>query len=127
MTTMKFSAPKALPPGAYPAALLNLGEGEGKFGPFLDWTFELDDADGEATQVSRRTSTKTGPGSIARVLVEALLGRDVQLDEEVDLDGLMGRRAVLEIETNANGYDHIVNAMPGGPGGTGVSVDDIAF
>lgn len=126
MTTMTFSAPAALPPGKYPATLVAIGEGEGKFGPYLDWEFEVADPDGNAKQVSRRTSTKTGNGAIARVLVEALLGRTVALDEEVDLDGLVGHTVELEVETNANGYDHIIDARPLVAGGT-VTADDIAF
>jgi len=126
MTTMKFSAPAALPPGKYPAAIVNIGEGEGKFGDYLDWEFEVTDPDGDTKPISRRTSTKTGAGSIARVIVEALLGRGVQLDEEVDLNALIGHELELEIETNANGYDTVVNATPLVPDGT-VTADDLAF
>ncbi len=129
MTALKFNAPAALPPGTYVVTLISLGEGVGKFGDYIDWTFEVNDPDGDATQVSRRTSTKTGHGSVARVFVESLLGRPVALDEEVDLDGLIGHTLNVAIETNANGYDHIVNATPIIPDGTvtdGV-VDDIAF
>lgn len=126
MTTMKFSAPAALPPGKYPATLVNIGEGEGKFGEYLDWEFEVTDPDGDTKLISRRTSTKTGVGAIARVFVEALLARSVQLDEEVDLDALIGKTCELEIEPNQNGYDSVVNATPIVPGGT-VTADDIAF
>ena len=126
MIALKFSAPATLPPGKYPATLTNLAEGEGKFGDYIDWTFEVNDADGDPKQVSRRTSTKTGLGSVARILVESLLGRSVALDEEVDLNGLIGKAVELEIETNANGYDSIINARPIVPGGE-VTVDSIAF
>jgi len=126
MTALKFSAPQALPPGRYPASLVDIATGEGKFGDFLDWSFEVEDPDGRGKTISRRTSTKTGSGAIARVLVESILGRSVQLDEEVDLDALIGKVCELEVETNANGYDHVVNAMPIVPGGT-VTVDDMAF
>ena len=124
MTALKFSAPAALPPGKYPATLVGIDEGEGKFGEYLDWQFEVTDPDGDTKPINRRTSTKTGAGSIARVIVEALLGRSVQLDEEVDLNGLIGQTLELEIETNANGYDTVVNATPLVPGGT---VTDIPF
>ncbi len=124
MATMKFSAPAALPPGTYPAPLINIGEG--KFGEYLDWEFEVTDPDGDTKPINRRTSTKTGTGSVARVIVEALLGRGVQLDEEVDLNALIGQALELEIETNANGYDTVVNATPIVPGGT-VTVDDVPF
>lgn len=129
MVTMKFSAPPTLPPGRYPATLLGIDEGDGKFGPYLDWEFSVTDPDGNDKSISRRTSTKSGSGSIARTLIESLLGRSVKLDEEVDLDGLVGHACTLEIETNANGYDHVVNAWPIIPGGTmtATDVDDIAF
>ena len=126
MTTMKFSAPAALPPGTYPAMLADITEGEGKFGEYLDWEFQVTDPDGETKPINRRTSTKTGTGSVARVIVEALLGRGVQLDEEVDLDTLVGRALELEIETNVNGYDTVINATPLVPDGT-VTADDVPF
>jgi|GEM_PF-4453709 len=114
MTALKFSTPKSLPPGRYPATLVDVSEGEGKFGPYLEWTFDALDPDGSPKQVSRRTSTKTGSGAIARVLVESLLARTVRVDEEVDPGGLIGKGLDIEIETNANGYDHVVNAWPAG-------------
>ncbi len=126
MATMKFSAPAALPPGNYPATLINIGEGEGKFGEYLDWEFSVVDPDGHDKAISRRTSTKSGNGSIARTLIESLLGRSVKLDEEVDLNGLIGHELELDIEPNANGYDSVTNATAIVPGGT-VTADDIAF
>lgn len=126
--TLKFSAPKALPPGKYIGSLVEIGEGDGKFGPYLDWEFEVADPDGEAKQVSRRTSTKTGFGAVARVFVEALLGRSVALEEEVDLNSLIGRTVELEIETNENGYDTVAGARAIVPGATvEATIDDIAF
>ncbi len=129
MTTMKFSAPQALPPGRYPASLVDIATGEGKFGDFLDWSFEVEDPDGRGKTISRRTSTKTGSGSIARVLVESMLGRSVELDEEVDLDALIGKVCELEVEPNQNGYDSVTNAHPIIPGGTMTreDVDEVAF
>jgi len=124
MVTMKFSAPPTLPPGRYPATLLGIDEGDGKFGPYLDWEFSVVDPDGQDKAISRRTSTKSGNGSIARTLIESLLGRSVKLDEEVDLDGLAGHACTLEIETNANGYDSVSNAFPAGTA-VAVDVDDL--
>lgn len=126
MVTMKFSAPPTLPPGRYPATLLRIGEGEGKFGSYLDWEFTVADPDGNDKTISRRTSTKSGLGSIARVLIESLLGRSVELDEEVDIDSLVDRGCQLEIETNANGYDSVANAFPAGKAAA-VDVDEVAF
>jgi hypothetical protein len=126
--TLKFSAPAALPPGKYFGTLVSIGEGDGKFGPYLDWEFEVADPDGEAKQVSRRTSTKTGFGAVARVFVEAMLGRSVGHDEEVDLNGLIGRTVELDIGSNDNGYDTVTDARPIVPGGTvEATIDDIAF
>jgi hypothetical protein len=132
MPALTFSAPKTLPPGRYPAILVDIGEGEGKFGDYLDWEFDVEDPDGEAKRVSRRTSTKTGFGAVARVFVEALLGRMVAFDEEVDLNGLIGRTVELDIETNDNGYDTVIGARPIAPdgtldGGAEATVDDVAF
>ena len=126
MTALKFIAPATLPPGKYSATLVNIAEGMGKFGDYLDWEFEVTDPDGDTKPINRRTSTKTGVGAIARVFVESLLGRSVWIDEEVELNSLIDQTCELEIEPNANGYDHIVNAMPIVPGGT-VTADDIAF
>lgn len=98
-------------PGGYDASLIGIEDGVGQYGPFYDWSFLVAGPDG-AVEVSRRTSAKFGPSTIARSFVEALLGRKIAKGEQVDLDSLIGNRCRVKVNTNDNGYSTIEDIAP---------------
>jgi hypothetical protein len=75
--------------GLYPAEMMGLEFVEGVTGPFLQWLFRLT-VDGEELVLPLPTSTKVGPGTTARRLIETLLGRRVTEGETVAIGALQG-------------------------------------
>lgn len=112
---------EAVEPGVYNAMLKGIGEGTGQYGDYFDWTFAVTGPAG-TVDVSRRTSAKFGPQTIARSYVEALLSRKVERGESIDLDSLIGRTAVVKVETNENGYSTIADIRSSG--GRQVTMDN---
>ena len=107
---------EVVPPGeGYLGTLKSVTDGTSKFGPVYDWTFTVDGPDGPV-EVSRRTSQKFSPTTIARQFASALMGRSIQKGEVVDLDALIGREVSLAIETNPNGLSSVADIAPASSG-----------
>lgn len=72
----------------------------------LDWSWVL--PNGEPVRES--TSVATGPKSKLFMRMAALNGgKGPRIGEAVELNDYVGKRAILTIEINANGYPKIVN------------------
>ena len=78
-----------LPPGLYTATLESVDEREGRRGPYLLWRFTID-YEGQEVLVTGFTSTSCDPWDPARQYVEALLGRPMAANEEIDPEALFG-------------------------------------
>jgi hypothetical protein len=99
--TLKMKAQEHEPPdqGIYRARLLDLQEGEGQFGPFVKWYFELLEEGYEGQTIRGQSSipeiftaaTKTWQWA------QALLGRPIRPGEEIDLKGLIGNECMLTL------------------------------
>jgi hypothetical protein len=92
----------AVKPGVYDAILTQVEERTSENGPYLLWHFEL--ANGGGT-LKRPTSTKFGPQSNARQIVEALLGEPLAVGQVIEVEDLLGRpcRLVVGTATLADG------------------------
>ena len=75
--------------GLYPAALASIELREGTHGPFLVWKFDVE-VNGDKVPVSLPSSTKFTSGANGRKYAEALLGRHLADEEELDLEELYG-------------------------------------
>jgi hypothetical protein len=95
-----------------------------EWGPRLKWVFYLADysnpsapmygQDGEPYEFWQTTSTKLSPKSTARPWVEALLARQLGANEsgaEIAA-ALPGKKAVVMIGPNAEGYTRILSIQP---------------
>jgi len=72
----------------------------------LDWRFVLDDG----REVAGTTSTASGPRSKMYGWLTALnSGRAPEVDDEIDTDELIGRRAIATIEISPSGWPRIAN------------------
>jgi hypothetical protein len=72
----------------------------------LDWRFVLDDG----SEVSGTTSESSGPRSKMYSWLTALnSGKPPEIDDEIDLDTLVGRRAIATIEISSTGWPRIAN------------------
>jgi hypothetical protein len=66
---------------------------------YLKHIWEVERPNGSAYRLYAASSCNFGPRAKLRQWVSALLGREVQAGDEVDLDSLKGRRAELVIVT----------------------------
>jgi hypothetical protein len=99
--TLKMKAQTHEPPepGIYRARLVDVQEGEGQFGPFVKWFYELLEEGYEGQTIRDQSSipetftaaTKTWQRS------QALLGRLIQPGEEIDLRDLIGNECMLTL------------------------------
>jgi hypothetical protein len=89
---------KPLPPGVYPARLVDIEQREKDGREFLLWVFAVTHRGGEH-KIFRPTSTSFGRGSFARQFAEALLGRELADGEEVAADELLGLECRLVLHT----------------------------
>lgn len=87
--------------GVYNAELKSIKEKEGKWGPYYTFSFAIKD-EGEFTG---KIVTGMCPGEIAvgnktYNWASALLGNTLEIDEEVDLDELIGRQCQIVVVIN---------------------------
>lgn len=72
----------------------------------LDWRFALDDG----REVQGTTSTASGPRSKMFGWLTALnSGKSPEVDDEIDTDDLIGRKAIATIEISPGGWPRIAN------------------
>jgi hypothetical protein len=86
----------ALKPGLYQATLDEIERRNGANGEFLLWKFIVDHGEQEVT-VSAATSTRFSPQAKARQYAEALRGRPLRPDEDIDLEDLYGNGCQLVV------------------------------
>lgn len=114
-----FTVPKPQPvlrPGTYNAILAGLERRENGDRAYILWTFEIATKTGSVT-VKATSSTSFGVKAKARVWVEALLGRALEVGESVDTDDLLGQRCLVVVGqrqrddgTTVNTIEHVLPA-----------------
>ncbi len=94
-------------PGTYPAVLDSVeAKTSQAFGDFWAWNFLIGD-----TPVGGATTPKLGANTKARRWTEAIVGRPLELDEEVDYGKLEGRSCLVVIELNDKGYSKVAEVL----------------
>lgn len=88
-------------PGKYIVRCIDIEDAPDKgFGPGVKWIFELTDAHtGEVWQndLWQFTSIKMGPKAKARPIIEALLGRPLEVREQPDARDLINRKMIAMV------------------------------
>ncbi len=82
--------------GTYEASLTKVEQASNADGPYLKWTFCLD-CQGQTRNITGFTPMSLDQGSKTRFWVEALLGRSIKDQEEIDLERLYGQVCQLEL------------------------------
>jgi len=90
------SGNQPLPDGNYEASLTKVEETSNADGPYLKWIFCLD-SHGQMQNITGFTPLSLDQDTKTRFWVEALLGRQLKDDEEVDLERLYGRVCQLTL------------------------------
>jgi hypothetical protein len=105
----------ALKPGLYPATLDEIECRNGANGEFLLWKFIVDHGEQEVP-VSAATSKRFSPQAKARQCAEALLGRPLGPDEDIDLEELYGYGCQLVVTVaeldNGSTVNRIEKVLP---------------
>ncbi len=96
---MEENAYDLLEPGWYPATLANIEAGTGPFGPLFKFTFSLQGAEGETTDITGLCGQKLAPGTKLEKWLTGL-GLDVEVGENVELDDFVGRKCRVFVDTN---------------------------
>lgn len=114
---LTFDAPTTtvISAGLYPAVLADVQLAEGVTGPYLVWSFGIN-TEGAEVVLPLPTSTKVGPGTTARRLIETLLRRRVLEGETIAVGALQGTHCqivVTVVERDGTGLaNRIVNVLP---------------
>ena len=110
--------------GLYPLSVANIEEksstltqedGTTKSSVYLRWTFNIHKRGFEGKTISANSSTAFGPSSKGRKWAEALLDRQLHVNEPVDTDDLIGLTAMAAIgivKKGENQYNEIESLSP---------------
>ena len=101
--------------GDYRATFTRYEEDEGIHGPMVKWFFDLQDEDYEGRSISGISSTSFNPMSKMWAWVQALLGRPIEDGEEIDLDELIGREVMIDVDhkqTERGTFERIASLRP---------------
>ncbi len=90
------SGPDTIPAGIYEAALVRVEEAKNAEGSYVKWIFSVS-IQGEARSLTGASGMNLDAGSKTRFWTEALLGRPLRADEEIDLEKLVGRPCRIEV------------------------------
>jgi hypothetical protein len=106
--------------GAYESTLLGIEqcqptENSPNKKPWLKWTFSVYDG-AEEKEMTAASSTALGPKSKARGWVEALLGRRLEPNEQVDTDQLCPKDCLLVVKNDVDtGFAKVIDVLPPRP------------
>lgn len=90
---------EAMDKGAYEARLVKIEEQTGgPFGDALKWFFEILDEDYEGKEIMAFSSQAFNPASKAWEWTAAILGREIEMGEDIDFDDLTGKKVNVHID-----------------------------
>lgn len=103
LTVKKSESIKPIPGDVYPAKLVRIDDGEGGFGEYYKFVFEISEESayqGEQRTLlaSRKLSRSPKGGSKLLNILEVLAGNKLELDEEVDVDDYVDKKCRILVE-----------------------------
>jgi hypothetical protein len=107
----------AIPDGMYAATAMGVedrepGPNSQTTEPWWCWNLILQSGPKRGAEISAGSSQRTGPGSKSRRWVEALLGRELEEDEEFELDSIFPRDCQVLVRKNARGFASVQDILP---------------
>jgi hypothetical protein len=98
--------------GIYPAKFIGCKEGPaGNYGPTARWLFEVQNED-EFIELDMLTGVNPSPKSKAGQVIAVLANRQLEVDESINDDDLIGRKVRVLVTHNEKGYPTIERVMP---------------
>ena len=107
-------------PGVYPGKFIGAeifdpkdakGNSTSLYGPSRRWRFEVLDED-ELVPVDRLTSLNVSAGSVGGKILAAILGRQPEVDEEIDLDNFINAPVQVVVGPNKKDWMHAESVLP---------------
>ena len=89
MALWKAEAHDPVPPGLYPAELLDIEARESENGEYRRWSWKVLEGPHAGRILYANTSTNFGPQAKARQWVENILGREVEAGEQIGIEDLV--------------------------------------
>ena len=105
-----------VPPGRYLAELTGIRHtNRGTFGPGLRFEFTICGGPLQGRKISRMTGCIPGPTNALGSLLRDLLGRPLQIGEEIDVDPLINREYSIEVALSESGASYVETAKSCSP------------
>lgn len=109
---LKISA-GSVPPGFYSTKFAGVeAVNNGQFGPGLKFKFVIARGPLVGQTVSRTTGCTPSQKNNLGKLLSGMLGRTLNVDEEVDVDDLLGREFMVVVGVSENGGSRVESATP---------------
>jgi hypothetical protein len=107
----------AIPDGVYAATAMGVeerppGENSKTTENWWCWNLIMQSGPRCGAEISAGSSMKTGPSAKARRWVEALLGRELEDDEEFELDAIFPKDCQILVRKNARGFASVQDILP---------------
>jgi hypothetical protein len=103
----------AVPPGTYFAKLLAVEPvTSDQYGNGIRFSFQVAKGQYAGQKVSRTTGCTASPKSSLGKLLSGMLGRALNLDEEVEVNGLLGREYLIVVGVTEGGGSRVETATP---------------
>ena len=99
------------PEGSHPATFVDIEEGDGEYGSYWRWFFEVD-VDGDTVGFVALSSAKLGSRSKGGRWLKGFRGGPGEPGELVDFDDLRGTECVITIEENDEGFARLISVLP---------------
>jgi len=104
------------PAGNYVATFSGVDEvpanKEKGFGPGLRWKFKIAGGPQEGVSASRVTSCDVRSTTVGGRLLSGLLGRGLQIGEQIDPDVFIGRKYMVVVAAGPSGSNRVEAVMP---------------
>jgi hypothetical protein len=100
--------PGGVPPGSYTARLADVENViHEQYGPGLKFTFAVQKGQHLGMKVSRTTSCAPSPRNALGKLLSGMLGRPLTVDEEIELEDLIGRDYLVVVAATEGGGSRV--------------------
>ncbi len=92
-----------IPVGHYLAVFLRIDAVDNQYGPALRWVFEIAAGPYISKEISRFTRTEFTTANAAGKMLNGIVGREVEADEQIDLSDYFGKPYQIEVKESPKG------------------------
>lgn len=117
-----------VPVGSYLAIFLSIDPIDNQYGPALRWVFEITSGPYISKTISRFTRPEFTTNNAAGKMLNGIVGRQVEADEEIDLSDYFGKLYQIEVKESPKGESvRVERCYPSNPKLNTIIRDRIGF